>query len=238
MKQNNQTSWAARLRKLSALCLALVATSSAWAEDKVTAIVKPGETQQIAIALNNDALKPYTAFQMDIVLPDGLEFATGDDAVTLYRGKTSHNVEKNINGSTMKVVAYSYDGTHGNEPFEGDSGNLLIVKVKSTKEFASQDYTVAIQNQVFVDQINLSGDNSISKSAIKPYKMGDANGNDEITAADASLIQQNAARKIADDAEGFVISVADLNGDGEVTAADASLVQQFAAKKITSFNKK
>ena len=62
---------------------------------------------------------------------------------------------------------------------------------------------------------------------------GDVNGDGEINAQDASLIQQYVARKFGDDAEGFNAAAADVNGDGEVTAQDASLVQQYAARKIT-----
>lgn len=62
---------------------------------------------------------------------------------------------------------------------------------------------------------------------------GDVNGDGEITAQDASLIQQYAARKFGADAEGFNAAAADVNGDGDVNAQDASLVQQYVAKKIS-----
>ncbi len=65
------------------------------------------------------------------------------------------------------------------------------------------------------------------------YLKGDVNGDGEINAQDASLIQQYVARKFGDDAEGFKSAAADVNGDGEVTAQDASLVQQYAARKIS-----
>ena len=62
---------------------------------------------------------------------------------------------------------------------------------------------------------------------------GDVNGDGEITAQDASLIQQFVARKFGTDASGFNAAVADVNGDGEVNAQDASLLQQYVAKKIS-----
>lgn len=239
MKRNNQSSWAARLRKLTALCLALVATSSAWADDKVTAIVKPGETQQIVIALQNSAEAPYTAFQMDIVLPEGVEFAEGDDVVTLYRGKTSHKVEKNISGSTMKIVAYSYDGTNGNEPFDGTSGNLLIVKVKSTKDFITNEYDVKdiIQKQIFVGT-NLSGINNISDNSsleghegethpIYAVKLGDANGDGSLTPYDASCVLLDNVDKRP---EVFFEEAADMDENTSITPYDASLILKELVK--------
>lgn len=62
---------------------------------------------------------------------------------------------------------------------------------------------------------------------------GDVNGDGDITAQDASLIQQYVARKFGADAAGFNAATADVNGDGDVNAQDASLVQQYVAKKIS-----
>lgn len=240
MKQNNQSSWAARLRKISALCLGLVASANVWAAegDKVTAIVKPGETQQIVIALQNTEDAPYTAFQMDIVLPEGIEFAEGDDVVTLYRGHSSHQVEKNISGSTMKIVAYSYDGTDGNKPFDGTSGNLLIVKVKSTKEFITSDYAVAdiIQKQIFVGT-NLSGINEISDNSLQEeggekhpiiaVKLGDANGDGSLTPYDATCVLLDNVDKRP---ETFFEEAADMDENTSITPYDASLILQELVK--------
>lgn len=64
-------------------------------------------------------------------------------------------------------------------------------------------------------------------------RKGDVNGDGEITAQDASLIQQFVARKFGADAAGFNVAAADVNGDGDVNAQDASLVQQYVAKKIS-----
>jgi hypothetical protein len=234
MKQNNQGSWAARLRKITALCLALVATSSAWADDKVTAIVKPGETQQIVIALQNSDEAPYTAFQMDIVLPEGVEFAEGDDVVTLYRGHSSHKVEKNISGSTMKIVAYSYDGSTGNERFDGTSGNLLIVKVKSTKDFTSSEYAVKdiIQKQIFVGT-NLRGINEISDNSsleghegethpIYAVKLGDIDENSVINTVDASLILMKLVGNPIPNDVTYNDDVDDVDGNGKLNTVDAT----------------
>jgi DUF4097 and DUF4098 domain-containing protein YvlB len=59
---------------------------------------------------------------------------------------------------------------------------------------------------------------------------GDANGDGQITAQDASLILQKVAGKITLSAN--QISVADVNDDGQITAQDASLILQKVAGKI------
>jgi hypothetical protein len=69
---------------------------------------------------------------------------------------------------------------------------------------------------------------------LKPAVMkGDVNGDDQITAQDASLVLQLVAKKIAPTADGIVYGAADVNEDGDVTAQDASLILQYVAKKIT-----
>ena len=71
-------------------------------------------------------------------------------------------------------------------------------------------------------------------NTISSVLKGDVNGDGEVTAQDASLIQQYVARKLGDTVgNGFAVAAADVNGDGEVTAQDASLVQQYVARKIS-----
>lgn len=58
---------------------------------------------------------------------------------------------------------------------------------------------------------------------------GDINSDGEVTAQDASLVQQYVAGKITLVDE----SIADVNNDGKVDAQDASLIQQYVAGKIS-----
>lgn len=231
MKQNNQSSWAARLRKFSALCLMLVASANVWADDKVTAIVKPGETQQIAILLKNAT--DYTAFQMTIKLPDGLEFADASPVLT-GRKDASHKLEFNkADASTIKLAAYSYDKDQnkGNEAISGNEGDLVLINVTANKDYVAKN--IVLSDVVFVKKSTLEAASSEELSSIVGGLLGDVNGDNEITAQDAALIRQYAARKISGDA--ITVEVANTNGVDDVTAQDAALVQQFAAKKIKNF---
>ena len=71
------------------------------------------------------------------------------------------------------------------------------------------------------------------KIVVKEYngKLGDVDGDTEITAYDALLIQQYVA-KLKDDINH---NIADVDGDGEITAYDALLIQQYVAKIISTF---
>lgn len=230
MKQNNQTSWAARLRKFSALCLALVATANVWAADKVTAFVKPGETKQLAVQLNNASAK-YTAFQMTIKLPTGLQFAASDPVLVNNRKDASHKLECNkVDASTIKVVSYSYDGTTGNQLFKGESGDLLVINVTAADTYVPKN--IEFSDVIFVKE-------SLDGEGITPHVaglLGDVNMDTAIDAQDASLVQQNVAKMIANDNPKYEIVVADVNSDGAVDAQDASLIKEFVAKMRKDFN--
>lgn len=218
MRQNNHSSWAARLRKISALCLALMVSSGAMAQDKVTAFIKPGETKQLSIALKNEA--SYTAFQMQIKLPTGLSFT--DDAVTLSRKTSSHQVEANkVDDSTMRVVAYSYDGTTGNENFTDNYGDLLLVTVTAADNFVAKD--IELSDVVFVDS-DLAGQNIETKIV---GLLGDVDSNNKLNTADASAILMKLADKVP---AAYDEDAADVDGSGKVNTSDASAILKELAR--------
>ena len=223
MKQNNQSSWAARLRKLTALCLALVATSSAWADDYLAALVKPGETKQLAIQLKNTT--DYTAFQMTIKLPAGLEFASSNPALT-DRKDASHQLEFNkVDASTMKLAVYSYDSSEnkGNEAFNNDKSELLLLDVTVTDEnYIAKD--IELSDIVFVEKAALTGD---ALEVVAKGKLGDANGDNNLTPYDATcVLLDNVDRRPAN----FVEAAADMDCNGSITPYDATLILREQVK--------
>ena len=74
---------------------------------------------------------------------------------------------------------------------------------------------------------------AVFKLIVNEYegKLGDVNGDTQITGADATLIMQYVAKLTTEVNE----AVADVNGDGTVTGADATLTMQYVAKLISSF---
>lgn len=217
MKQNNQSSWAARLRKLSALCLMLVATSSAWADDYLTAFVKPGETKQLAIKLKNAT--DYTAFQMKIALPAGLKFASNPQLTD--RKDATHKLEFNkTDDSNMTIAVYSYDAAKndGNKAFGNDIDDLLLVNVT----VADENYVaknIAVSDIVFVKKSDLTGDNL---QVTAKGKLGDIDGNNTLNTTDASLILMKLAGKTID--VDYDEEADDVDGDGKVNTVDATSI--------------
>ena len=217
MKQNNQSSWAARLRKLSALCLMLVVASSAWADNKVdnNLVIKPrlekGKTGKIAISLDNTT--PYTAFQMEINLPAGLTIEPEGAIDIASARKNAHHVPYHYypESGIVKVVAYSFDGTNGNEAFVGESGDLLTVTLTATEAYNGGEIEVINDEKlVFVEMTNLTG--------VTGFKVCNADVN-----FDGQVDTQDALKAI-----GYYVAVprvykssADINGDGVVDTQDA-----------------
>ena len=222
MKQNNQTSWAARLRKLSALCLALVATANVWAADKLT--IKPsisGQTGTIAISLDNET--PYTAFQMEITLPAGLSIAK-EGAMSIDADRANlHQVSYNqLESGVIRVAAFSFDGTNGNEAFSGTSGDLLIINVTVADSYKAAE--VQVENILFVKKSDLTAVNNVTAG----YQVGDVDYDGSVTVLDGLAIIDYYLKK---NPTPFNAAAADLDGNGKVEVLDALAAIDIYLKK-------
>ena len=120
------------------------------------------ETQYFAINLENAAMN-YAAYQMDIVLPEGLELAYYEgepdiyiDDVTLYpnkRGNAYHQLAIKVNKGFIRVICYDGDG---NRALNGTSGELFLVGVTANPYLKPGDVKVELRNVTFSD-IDLNG---------------------------------------------------------------------------------
>ena len=215
MKQNNQSSWAARLRKISALCLMLVASTNLWADNKLTIKpdIKAGQTGTITIALDNAT--DYTAFQMDIKLPAGLSIESTGAMEIVSAVDADHNVAYNTVDGVTKVAAYSFDGvSSGNEAFKA-SGDFLIITVTADADYTPAD--VQIDNIIFVTQSDLAAVTDFEVET-EAGLMGDVDGNGKVDTNDAILVIKYF---LGQNPENFNAAVADLTGEGKIDTNDA-----------------
>ena len=218
MKQNNLSSWAARLRKISALCLMLVASTNLWADNKLTIKpdIKAGQTGKITIALDNAT--DYTAFQMEIKLPAGLSIESSGAMEIVSAVNADHQVAYNTVDGVTKVAAYSFDGaSNGNEAFKA-TGDFLIITVTADADYTPAD--VQIENIIFVTQSDLSAVTDFEVET-EAGLWGDVNGDGKVDTQDALLIID---KWIGVDNENFNASVADLNNDNKIDTQDALIV--------------
>jgi len=225
MKQNRLNSWASRLRKISALCLMLVASTNLWADNKLTIKpdVKAGQTGTITIALDNAT--DYTAFQMDIKLPVGLSIESTGAMEIVSAVNADHNVAYNTVDGVTKVAAYSFDGaSSGNNAFKA-SGDLLIITVTAAADYAPAD--VEVSGIIFVTQSDLA---AVTDFVVETEAglMGDVNNNGRIDIADAVCVIN---KVVAKSNAVFIENRADMNGNGRVDIGDAVSIVNIVVGK-------
>ena len=90
-----------------------------------------GGRMALPVALNNS--EAYSAFQLDVVLPEGVELA---EATLTGRAKGSHHVAWNtLADGTVRIVAYAMN----NAAFEGNDGTLFNLVLENSEAQTSRD---------------------------------------------------------------------------------------------------
>ena len=117
--------------------------------------IAPGQTAQVSVNLNNAT--PYTAFQFDMTLPEGI---TVEEATLADRATTSHILKTGTVNGKYRVLAYSYnaEANKGNEPLTGSEGAIVNLTLKAGETIA-EGATIVIDagnqdqdgGQVFVE---------------------------------------------------------------------------------------
>ncbi|MBP3823150.1 MAG: hypothetical protein J6I36_07000 [Bacteroidaceae bacterium] len=215
------------LQALFALLLGLSGNmSSAKAADGVEiASVRliPGRTQQVAIRLNNEA--DYTAFQLDLYLPDGvtLDNSTSPQGMSLStRANSNHTLtaSEQPDGS-IRIVCYSSQ----NNAFTGTSGNLIILQL-AVAEGVTESCTIQLKNIIFtttaIKEVKFQDVTAILEVNEGGYTPGDVNGDGRINVMDIQLIINKMFRRTLP--VNFIEAAADVNGDGRVNVMDIQLV--------------
>ena len=137
--------------KYLVLAVLLTLVGRTYADNLTVAEVelKAGEGKEIAINLVNPTNK-YTAFQFDLVLPDGVTIEqknNGKPKASLNEDRIDdHTLTTTDMGSnTYRFLAYSMS----NAEFYGTSGALVNVTLKAEEDLSSGSKTATIKNQVF-----------------------------------------------------------------------------------------
>jgi len=135
------------------VALLLVLANLAFADNTKMADVTiyKGEQQVIDIELVNPD-RSYSAFQLDLKLPDGIIVAVaqnGEPAIALNEGRSDDHSFKvvKVNSDTYRLLAYSMD----NKPFKGNSGSLATVLLETSKTTPNGKFIVNIMDQRFTD---------------------------------------------------------------------------------------
>lgn len=191
--------------------------------------VNTGTTSTLSLNLKN-AAEDITAFQCDIYLPKGVEWASIIDkrgnkvltqptfnAETERTDETYHTITPvtQMSNGAYRVMCYSMQ----KEVFLDNDGAVLDIPVTISEEMEDGDYSVVIKdiyltdtktNQHIVDEV-------ISKLTVFSYTSGDVNADGLINITDiVSVISY-----ILEDApESFIFKAADVNEDGIINITD------------------
>lgn len=211
------------MKKILLFFAAAVCAIASWADDVVTAKYNGNK---LDVELANTTT--FLAFQMDIDLPAGVavqniesnlaRLAQGDN-VTIGGAdtETPFVIAKNVidtENNVLRVIAYNL----GNHEIKGAEGKLFTINFDQTVS------EVSISNILFVDDA-LAEQILANAVAIPGRELGDVDGVNGVTVADAILVLQMVAKKVAE------TPAADIDGVNGVTVADAIAVLKIVAKK-------
>lgn len=100
-----------------------------------------GETKEIALVLDNET--PFTAFQTDIYLPEGVVIIADSPKMTSRGG--SHTLSaKAFTDGRVRLACLSMN----NSAFTGNSGELVTLQILATKDVAEK-CTIELKNNIF-----------------------------------------------------------------------------------------
>lgn len=101
-----------------------------------------GETKEVSLMLDNEI--PFSAFQTDIYMPEGLTIVAGSFEIT-SRGASGHSVSaKSFSDGRTRIASFSLN----NDIFQGNSGALLTFQVSANKNVAEIS-DIEMKNQIF-----------------------------------------------------------------------------------------
>ena len=139
------------------------------------------ETQYISINMENAALE-YVAYQVDVVLPDGLDlvYDEGDpdifiDNTKFYvkKGTPNHQLSVRVNDKTIRVICASLN----NDKFYSRSGELFVIGVTASSYLKPGNVKVELRNVTFSDK-DLNGP---TYDAFEPSTVGSASSTSTLT---------------------------------------------------------
>lgn len=105
--------------------------------------IKPGQTVELPINLNNAS--SYAGMQLDITLPDGLEFVEQSQQGA-ERGKKLNWLTSTLDGGQVRIIAFSLSNVNV-EAGEGSVGSILV---RATKQLPAQS-TIQVDGIVLAD---------------------------------------------------------------------------------------
>lgn len=187
-------------------------------------VIAPGETMQVAMILDND--EAFTAFQTDLLLPEGLSVVE-DDGEYLF-DLTSRNandqtiISKLRDDGALRMVSFCMTV----RPYSGNSGAIVVINLKADEDFEAPA-TIGLKNSFFttVEGVEFILPRSECQVQLIDKRLkGDANGDGLVNISDVtSLIDY----LLAGCQTSFHTENADMTDDGDINISDVTSMIDF-----------
>lgn len=183
-------------------------------------------TENLKLYVSSDTYDPVTGLQFDVEYPYDY-YEPFDGNITLDEKAIGMTVtSRQIDENTIRYFCYFLSGGE----IAAGAGALLTIEFRpGVEEVPQNTYTLSVKNIKMgtSDMNDKYAGTDVESTFSTALLKGDANGDGQVDAQDASLVLQYVAKKISE------VQQADVNDDGQVDAQDASLILQYVAKKIS-----
>ena len=173
----------------------------------------------VALILEND--EQFTAFQTDLILPEGLSVDQEDDEfmfdLTGRKASDHAIISKLRHDGAIRMVSFSI----GVKPYSGNSGPLVIIHLTASDDFTGP-VSIELKNSILA---NLNGEEcalpseSCSVALLEQMIPGDTNGDGMVDINDVTNL---ISYILAGCSSSFHIENADLIDDGVVDINDVT----------------
>lgn len=173
-----------------------------------------------------------TAYQFDLVLPEGITLVTGDNGKYLLTksdrySDNSHqvNVEKHDN-NTYRIMCVSMH----NGVITGNDGVILTLTLEANQNIAANSYNAEIRDIVLTapDETKMKTKYTSFSISVQELLKGDSDGDGEIDVTDVVATINYILGKPSNN---FNIYAADMNNDGEVDIFDVMKLINLVMKQ-------
>lgn len=195
---------------LGILLLTAIGAVNTHAENRLTAVVTPIDTDHYTIDLNLENTDAFISFQADLILPEGFQLT--EKSLQASSRLSGFAVEATmLSGNRLRVVGYSENISQ----IAAGTGAIVSLKIENNTDIVITSPTITLRNLLFTkanyEEITLMG----SIVDLNPGEVveGDLNRDGKLTIADVSLLVQKVL-------EGETNSFYDINKDSRVSVSD------------------
>lgn len=179
----------------------------------------PGETMQVAIILEND--EQFTAFQTDLILPEGLSVVQEEDEYLFdltNRKASDHTIISKLrHDGAIRMVSFSI----GVKPYSGSTGAIVVINLTADDGFTGPA-TIMLKNSICANlegvDFHLDGDSCVVSQSAQQL-MGDADGDGMRSISDITYLIDYL---LSGCQTSFHTQNADVDGNGRISIDDVT----------------